>query len=101
MAGSVVRLLAAMEIRMRMIARVFRWGHCLAVRLPAEIADALDLHQGDEVLIRVVCNWADRAVRIENPCRDARAAFLPLRRFRGRLRADFKFDRLEANESCD
>ena len=33
--------------------KVERWGDALAIRLPAEIVDLLDLKEGDEVDIRL------------------------------------------------
>ncbi|SDV46538.1 AbrB/MazE/SpoVT family DNA-binding domain-containing protein [Chitinasiproducens palmae] len=69
--------------------QVAKWGNSLAVRLPASVVEALELKEGDDIEI-----YADRcgafsvskiptvAERIER-----------LRKFRGRLPADFKFDR--------
>ena len=73
--------------------RVARWGNSLAVRLPATVVDVLELKEGDEIEISV----ADRrqfAVSRKPRREDLLAR---LRTFRGRLPADFKFDRDEAN----
>ncbi|MDZ3837597.1 MAG: AbrB/MazE/SpoVT family DNA-binding domain-containing protein [Rhodospirillales bacterium] len=66
--------------------RVAKWGNSLAVRLPAAVAEALALKEGDEVEIFAA---GDRELGI------ARRAELieRLRAFRGRLPGDFRFDR--------
>jgi antitoxin MazE len=73
--------------------QVSRWGNSLAIRLPAVVVDALELKEGDEVEIHV----ADaRAFGVSR--RPSRSDLLKrLRAFRGKLPADFKFDRDEAN----
>lgn len=72
---------------------VAKWGNSLAVRLPAAVVEALDLKEGDDIEIHVgdarqfgVTRKPDRQKLIER-----------LRSFRGRLPADFRFDREEAN----
>ncbi len=73
--------------------QVVRWGNSLAVRLPAAVVEALQLKEGDEVEIHV----AD-ARRFGIARKPGREQLLKrLRAFRGRLPADFKFDRNEAN----
>ena len=73
--------------------RVAKWGNSLAVRLPASVVEVLELKEGDEVEIHA----ADaREFRVSR--KPGREKFLErLRAFRGRLPADFKFDREEAN----
>jgi antitoxin MazE len=72
---------------------VAKWGNSLAIRLPAAVVDALELKEGDEVEIHV----AD-ARRWDVTRKPRREELLKrLRRFRGRLPADFKFARDEAN----
>lgn len=74
--------------------QVAKWGNSLAVRLPVAVVDALTLKEGDEIEIHVV---GARAFEVKK--RAGRHELLArLRKFRGRLPADFKFDRLEANE---
>ena len=74
--------------------RVSKWGNSLAVRLPAAIVEVLELKEGDDIELHVV---SPRAFEIKiSP--DNRALLARLRRYRGRLPADFKFDRIEANE---
>ena len=73
--------------------RVAKWGNSLAVRLPAAVVEALELKEGDDIQIHAA---GDRAFAIERkPGRQE--LFKRLRAFRGRLPADFKFDRDEAN----
>jgi antitoxin MazE len=73
---------------------VAKWGNSLAVRLPAAVVDALALREGDEIEIHVVGARAFEVRRRAAP----RELLARLRKFRGRLPADFKFDRLEAHE---
>jgi antitoxin MazE len=73
--------------------QVAKWGNSLAVRLPAAVVEALDLKEGDDIEIRV-SGARDFAVA-RKPSRDE--LLTRLRAFRGRLPADFKFDRDEAN----
>lgn len=74
--------------------QVAKWGNSLAVRLPSAVVEALTLREGDEIEIHVV---GARAFEVtKRPA--ARALLARLRKFRGRLPAAFKFDRLEANE---
>jgi len=74
--------------------QVSKWGNSLAVRLPAAVVDTLDLKAGDDIEI-VVADARTFAVR---KARGSREILARLRKYRGRLPADFKFDRLEANE---
>lgn len=74
--------------------QVAKWGNSLAVRLPAIVVEALDLKPGDNIEIHVA---SARAFSIEK-APGARDLLARLRKYRGRLPADFKFDRLEANE---
>lgn len=74
--------------------QVAKWGNSLAVRLPAAVVEALTLKEGDDIEIEVA--GARRFGVSKRP--EARELLARLRKFRGRLPADFKFDRLEANE---
>jgi antitoxin MazE len=74
--------------------QVSKWGNSLAVRLPAAVVDALRLKEGDDIEISVT---GARAFEISKRAGPAEL-LARLRRFRGRLPADFRFDRLEANE---
>ena len=73
--------------------QVTKWGNSLAVRLPAVVVETLGLKEGDEIEIHVA---GERQFGIAR--KPVRAELLKrLRAFRGRLPADFKFDRDEAN----
>jgi antitoxin MazE len=73
--------------------QVAKWGNSLAIRLPAAVVEALELKAGDEIEIRI--DEAREFAVSRKPGRDE--LLRRLRRFRGRLPADFKFDREEAN----
>ena len=90
MAYDLHRVMYILESKMQ----VARWGNSLAVRLPASVVEALDLKPGDNIDIHV---QGERAFAIEK-APGARELLARLRKYRGRLPADFKFDRLEANE---
>jgi antitoxin MazE len=73
--------------------QVEKWGNSLAIRLPATVVAALELKEGDEIEIHVADIREFTVAR-----KPGRAELLKrLRAFRGRLPADFKFDRDEAN----
>jgi antitoxin MazE len=73
--------------------QVAKWGNSLAVRLPAAVVDALELKEGDEIEIHVADAHAFGVARKPGP----EDLLNRLRAFRGRLPADWKFDRGEAN----
>jgi antitoxin MazE len=73
--------------------QVAKWGNSLAVRLPAAVVEALGLKEGDEIEIHVAS--AKEFGVAKKPSHDE--LLKRLRAFRGRLPADFKFDRDEAN----
>lgn len=73
--------------------QVAKWGNSLAIRLPAVVVDALELKEGDDIEIHVV--GAREFAVTRKPGREE--LLKRLRAFRGRLPADFRFDRDEAN----
>ena len=73
--------------------QVAKWGNSLAVRLPASVVEALGLHEGDEIEIRVADERLFGIAR--KPGREA--LIERLRAYRDRLPLDFKFDRDDAN----
>lgn len=73
--------------------QVAKWGNSLAVRLPAAVVEALSLREGDDIEIEVA---GARAFEIRKKP-EARELLARIRKYRGRLPADFKFDRLEAH----
>ncbi len=74
--------------------QVSKWGNSLAVRLPASVIEALGLKEGDDIEIQVAGHGAFEIGRKPG----ARELLARLRKYRGRLPADFRFDRLEANQ---
>lgn len=73
--------------------QVSKWGNSLAVRLPASLVEALELREGDDIEI-----IADDARTFAVRKKSANEALLKrLRTFRGKLPADFKFSRDDAN----
>jgi antitoxin MazE len=73
--------------------QVAKWGNSLAIRLPAAVVEALALKEGDEIEIHVADSRQFGVAR-----KPSRSELLSrLRAFRGRLPADFKFDRDKAN----
>ncbi len=74
--------------------QVSKWGNSLAIRLPASVVEVLGLKEGDDIEIHVV---GARAFEIKKTP-EARELLARLRKYRGRLPADFKFDRLESHE---
>ncbi len=73
--------------------KVAKWGNSLAVRLPQSVVEVLKLKEGDSVEIQVVEARSFKIVR--TPTRKEILARLD--KYRGRVPADFKFDRWEAN----
>ena len=74
--------------------QISRWGNSLAVRLPAAVVEELGLREGDEIEIAVDSGSRFGVRRKPDP----EALLARLRGLRGRLPADFRFDRDEANE---
>jgi antitoxin MazE len=75
------------------IMQVSKWGNSLAIRLPASVVEALELKEGDDIEIKVAETGTFEVER-----KPSREEWLKrLRRFRGILPVDFKFDREEAN----
>jgi antitoxin MazE len=77
--------------------QVSKWGNSLAVRLPASLVQALDLKEGEEIDLHLV--GARTFEIVKKP--SVKELLARLHQFRGRLPADFHFDRLEANERDD
>jgi len=73
--------------------QVCKWGNSLAIRLPAAVVEALQLKEGEEIEVFVA------SARMLGVARkpSTRELLRRLRRLRGRLPPDFRFDRLQAN----
>jgi antitoxin MazE len=74
--------------------QVSKWGNGLAIRLPAALVEALDLHEGDDVTLHAA---GARTFEVEKTP-SAKQLLARLRRFRSRLPKDFKLDRLAATD---
>ncbi|MBK7024018.1 MAG: AbrB/MazE/SpoVT family DNA-binding domain-containing protein [Sulfuritalea sp.] len=74
--------------------QVAKWGNSLAVRLPVAVVEALKLKEGDDIEIHLA---GERSFDIARSA-SSRELLAQLRKYRGRLPDDFKFDRLEAHE---
>lgn len=74
--------------------QVAKWGNSLAVRLPTAVVQALDLKEGEEIELHV---FSSRSLEVARKT-SSQELLTRLRRLRGRLPADFHFDRLDANE---
>ena len=74
--------------------QVSKWGNSLAVRLPATVVEALGLKDGDNIEIEIL---GEKQFQIQRTLQNAEL-LARLRRYRGRLPADFRFDRLEAHD---
>lgn len=74
--------------------QVSKWGNSLAVRLPSTVVEALELKEGDDIEIHVAGSRSFAVARRST----SKQLLERLRGLRDRLPADFRFDRLEANE---
>jgi len=74
--------------------QVARWGNSLAIRIPASVVDALELSEGDDIEV-VVADEQTFAIQRKPNNKELLAR---LRKYRGSLPADFKFDREQANQ---
>ena len=77
--------------------QVSKWGNSLAVRFPANLVQALDLKEGEEIDLHLVGARSFEIVKKPS----VNELLARLHQFRGRLPADFHFDRLEANARDD
>ncbi|WP_025809866.1 AbrB/MazE/SpoVT family DNA-binding domain-containing protein [Pseudomonas chlororaphis] len=73
--------------------QVAKWGNSLAVRLPASVVEALELREGDD--IEIIVDAPRKFAISKKPGADE--LLKRLRRFRGKMPADFKFSRDDAN----
>jgi antitoxin MazE len=76
-----------MEVSMQ----ISKWGNSLAVRLPAALVEELGLKEGDEIELKPVAEHAFEVTKASG-----RIDLLHgLRKYRGSLPADYKFNREE------
>jgi len=74
--------------------QVSKWGNSLAIRLPASVIEVLDLKEGDDIEIHVA---GSHSLEIKKTP-EIREILARLRKYREKLPAAFKFDRIEAHE---
>lgn len=74
--------------------QVCKWGNSLAIRLPAVVVEALALHEGDDIEIKI----ADSRLFEVSKKPSNQEILQKLRQFRAKLPADFYFDRNEVHE---
>lgn len=74
--------------------KVAKWGNSLAVRLPTAVVEILQLQDGDEIEIRVD---DPRTLSVAKKP-EIKEMLERVRKLRGAMPKDFKFDREEANE---
>ena len=73
--------------------QVSKWGNSLAIRLPIAVVKALGLKEGDDIEVKIA---EDRLFEVgKKPNQNERLK--KLRAFRGKMPADFTWDRDEAN----
>lgn len=77
--------------------KVAKWGNSLAVRLPKDAAEALGISEGDDIRFEVT-SGGEVKLRRELSMTEWLES---LSKYQGRLPADFKFDREEANRRGD
>ena len=70
-----------------------KMGNSLAIRLPVAVVKALQLREGDEIEVLIA---EDRVFKVRKKPENE-TILKRLRKFRGKLPADFKFDRDDAN----
>ena len=73
--------------------KVAKWGNSLAIRLSKPMVEALGVSEGDDVKFDI----DEAGVVTMRRQMDLQEWLESLRKYRGRLPADFKFDRDEAN----
>ena len=73
--------------------QISKWGNSLAIRIPSSVVKALELHEGDDIEVLVA---DEREFHLKKKP-DHKALLTRLRHFRGKLPADFKFEREDTN----
>ena len=71
--------------------QVSKWGNSLAIRLPSSVVEALALKEGDDIEIVIA---EERVFEVRRKP-DREELLARLRKFRGTLPEDFKFNRDE------
>ncbi|MBU3699697.1 MAG: AbrB/MazE/SpoVT family DNA-binding domain-containing protein [Candidatus Kapabacteria bacterium] len=74
--------------------RIAKWGNSLAVRLPLQLVEELNLKEGDQIDLIKGDSDTFLVHRYDDPAELLRR----IRRFRGRMPAGYRFDRDSAHE---
>lgn len=78
--------------------QVAKWGNSLAVRLPKALVEKMGLKEGDRIALEPK-DKTSKDMLVEREGQQQREeALKALRKYRGYMPADFKFDREEAHE---
>ena len=83
------------------MSQVSKWGNSLAVRIPRGVAEAMGLHDGDDVTMEFSRRGRELVMRkapAPSSAEQQVQAFAELEALRRRLQLDIGFDRDEANE---
>ena len=83
------------------MSQVSKWGNSLAVRIPRGGAEAMGLHDGDDVTLEFSRRGRELVMRktpAPSTVEQQAQAFAQLEALRRRLQLDVVFDRDEANE---
>ena len=81
------------------MSQVSKWGNSLAVRIPRGVAEAMGLHDGDDVTLEFSRRGRElRKTPAPSSVEQQAQAFAQLEALRRRLQLDVVFDRDEANE---
>lgn len=75
--------------------KVAKWGNSLAIRLPVSVVTDLDLKEGDEV--ELTSGKGPTPALVLDKVPDREAIILRMRKYRGTVPADYRFDRDDAN----
>lgn len=73
--------------------QVSKWGNSLAIRLPKAVVQALKLSEGDDIEVVVA---GERVFEVRRKP-ESQAYLERLRKYRGKLPADFIFNREDAH----
>jgi antitoxin MazE len=76
--------------------RISKWGNSLAVRLPVDLVERLQLKEGDEVEFHPT-DYAGKSLGVGRKLTDEEA-FAELRKLRKPIPRDYKFNREELHD---
>ena len=77
--------------------QVAKWGNSLSVRLPVALVQKLGIAEGDQLQVVVSARRGTEAILAVRRAPSKLERLQAMRKYRGALGADFRFDRDEAN----